>query len=71
MPSNQRQIIQQAKFAYFPLGKAFENQTETIDEQRRKQVKALEVLNPEKNQILKPIEGLFPKEMRNYEIKMK
>ena len=26
--SNQRQIIEQAQFAYFPLGKAFEKQTE-------------------------------------------
>ena len=24
LPSNQRQIIEQAKFAYFPLGKVFE-----------------------------------------------
>ena len=28
MPFNQRQIIEQAKFAYSPLGKAFEKQTE-------------------------------------------
>ena len=28
MPSNQTQIIEQAKFAYPPLGKAFERQTE-------------------------------------------
>ena len=28
MPSNQRQIIEQAKFAYCPLGKALEKQTE-------------------------------------------
>ena len=28
LPSNQRQIIEQAKFAYSPLGKAFEKQTE-------------------------------------------
>ena len=25
LPSNQRQIMEQAKFAYSPLGKAFEN----------------------------------------------
>ena len=25
LPSNQQQIIEQAKFTYFPLGKAFEN----------------------------------------------
>ena len=33
LPSNQRQIIEQAKFAYSPLGKAFEKQTNTIEEQ--------------------------------------
>ena len=27
LPSNQRQIIEQAKFTYSPLGKAFEEQT--------------------------------------------
>ena len=27
LPSNQRQIIEQAKFTYSPLGKAFEKQT--------------------------------------------
>ena len=26
LPSNQQQIIEQAKFTYFPLGKAFEKQ---------------------------------------------
>ena len=29
LPSNQGRIIEQAKFAYSPLGKAFEKQTET------------------------------------------
>ena len=28
LPSNQRQIIEQAKFAYFPLVKTFEKQTD-------------------------------------------
>ena len=28
LPYNQRQIIEQAKFAYSPLGKTFEKQTE-------------------------------------------
>ena len=28
LPSNQRKIIEQAKFPYSPLGKAFEKQTE-------------------------------------------
>ena len=44
LPSNQQQIIQQAKFNYSPLGKAFEKQTKTIEDQRKKQVVALESL---------------------------
>ena len=30
LPSNQKQIIEQAKFTYSPLRKAFEKQTKTI-----------------------------------------
>ena len=30
LPFNQKQIIEEAKFTYSPLGKAFEKQTETI-----------------------------------------
>ena len=33
LPSNQQQIIQQAKFTYSPLGKAFEKQIKTIEDQ--------------------------------------
>ena len=33
LPSNQRQIIEKAKFAYYPLGKAFEKQVKTIEYQ--------------------------------------
>ena len=33
LPSNQQQIIQQAKFNYSPLEKAFERQIETIEDQ--------------------------------------
>ena len=32
-PSNQKQIIEQAKFTYSPLGKAFEKKTKTIKDQ--------------------------------------
>ena len=32
-PSNQKQIIEQAKFTYSPLGNAFEKQTKTIEDQ--------------------------------------
>ena len=41
VPSNQQQIIQQAKFTYSPLGKAFEKQIKTIEDQGKKQVDAL------------------------------
>ena len=43
-PSNQQQIIEQAKFTYSPLGKAFEKQIKTIEGQSKKQVDALENL---------------------------
>ena len=42
LPSNQKQIIQQAKFAYSPLGKALEKQIKTIEDQGKKQVKAIQ-----------------------------
>ena len=41
LPSNQQQIIEQAKFTYSPLGKAFEKQTKTILDQGEKQIKAV------------------------------
>ena len=44
MPSNQQQIIEQAKFTYSPLGKAFEKQTKAIEDQGKKQVDALNTL---------------------------
>ena len=46
MPSNQQQIIEQAKFTYSPLGKAFEKQTKTIEDQEKKQIDALADLKP-------------------------
>ena len=48
LPPDQRRVIEQAKFAYSLLGKAFEKQTKTIEEQGQKQFEALEVLDPEK-----------------------
>ena len=42
LPSNQQQIIQQAKFTYSPLGKAFEKQIKTIEDQGNKQVKTIQ-----------------------------
>ena len=49
LPSDQSRIIEQARFTYSPLSKAFEKQIKTIEEQGKKQVEALEVLKPEKN----------------------
>ena len=46
MPSNQQQIIEQAKFTYSPLGKAFEKQAKTIEDQGKKQIDALADLKP-------------------------
>ena len=42
LPSNQQQIIEQAKFTYSPLGKAFEEQIKTIEDQGEKQIKAIQ-----------------------------
>ena len=44
LPSNQQQIIEQAKFTYSPLGKAFEKQIKAIEDQGQKQVDALKNL---------------------------
>ena len=46
LPSNQQQIIEQAKFTYSPLGKPFEKQIKAIEDQGKKQVEALENLKP-------------------------
>ena len=42
LPSNQQQIIEQARFTYFPLGKALEKQIKTIEDQGEKQIKAIQ-----------------------------
>ena len=44
LPSNQQQVIEQAKFTYSPFGKAFEKQIKTIEDQGQKQVDALNTL---------------------------
>ena len=36
LPSNQQQIIEQIKFTYSPLGKAFEEQIKTIEDKGKK-----------------------------------
>ena len=42
LPSDQSRIIEQNKFTYSPLNKVFERQIKTIEDQREKQIKALE-----------------------------
>ena len=42
LPSDQKQIIEQAKFTYSPLRKAFEKETKIFENQEEKQVKAIE-----------------------------
>ena len=42
MLSNQQQVIEQAKFTYFSLGKPFEKQVKTIEDQGQKQIKAIQ-----------------------------
>ena len=39
-------MIEQGKFNYYLLGKAFEKQMKKIEDQGKKQVKALKVLKP-------------------------
>ena len=66
-PSNQQQIVEQAWFTYSPLGKAFEKQIKTIEDQGKKQVEALNTLKSN-NQLT--IEDVIPKnELNNDEAK--
>ena len=58
LPSNQQQIIEQTKFTYSPLGKAFDKQIKTIEDQGKKQVDALNTLKSN-NQLT--IEDVIPK----------
>ena len=53
LPANEQQIIEEAKFTSSPLGKAFQKQTKTIEDQGKNQVDALVSL---KSKEIKPIE---------------
>ena len=46
LPSNQQQIVEQAKFTYSPLEKTFEKWIKTIEDQGKKHIDALENLRP-------------------------
>ena len=67
LPSNQQKIIKQVKFTYSSLGKAFEKQTKTIENQGNKQTDALESLKPSDKQ-LPSIKDFISKERLNPEI---
>ena len=49
LPSSNQQIIEQARFTYFPLGRAFNKQIKTIEDQGKKQVDALNTLKSDSN----------------------
>ena len=53
LPSNQQQTIEQIKLTYSPLGKAFDKQIKSIEDQGKKQADALKKL---KTKDIKPIE---------------
>ena len=81
IPSDQSRIIEQAKFLYSLLGKAFEKQIKTIEDQWTsralniedqgiKQVETLKTLKlNESKQDIKQIDRIFPKEMKTNENK--
>ena len=62
---NQRQLIEQAKFAYSPLGKAFEKQTE----KQIGDIKPLDLSN--KKDELKQIESIFSENLMSDLIRAK
>ena len=62
LPSSNQQIIEQARFTYSPLGKAFEKQIKTIEDQGKKQVDALNTLKSDNNKKLEiKNENIIPK----------
>ena len=67
LPSNQKQITEQAKFTYYPLGKAFKKQTKTIKGQGERQVDALKPLESSDKQ-LPSVKYFISKEKLNPEI---
>ena len=62
LSSNQQQIIEQAKFTYSPMGRAFAKQVKTIENQEQKQIDALNTLKSN-NQLT--IEDVIPKNVLN------
>ena len=46
---DKKQIIQQGKFTYSPVGKGFEKQIKTIEDREKKQVDVFNTLKPIKD----------------------
>ena len=67
LPSNQRQIIKQAKFTYSPRSKSFEKQTKTIEDQGQKQIDALKNLKSNTQELT--IKNIIPEDVLNDEAK--
>ena len=65
-PSNQQEIIEQAKFTYSPLGKAFEKQTKTIEDQGKKD-SALALLQGREMVFTAFKSGIFPRSEESQE----
>ena len=42
LPSDQRRVIEQAKFTYSPLGKSLGKETKAIEDQGKTQIKAIQ-----------------------------
>ena len=53
LTSNQQQITEQTKFTYSTLGKAFDKQIKTIEDQGKKQVDALNTLKSDNKKTIK------------------
>ena len=58
LPSNQQKIIEQARFTYSPLGKAFKKQIKTIEDQEQKQVEALNTLKSNNQLTIEDVNAL-------------
>ena len=71
LPSNQEQIIEQEKFTYSTLGKAFEKQIKTIEDQGKKQLDAFNTLNTLKSNNQLAIEDVIPKNALNNDVAKK
>ena len=66
LPSNQQQIIEPAKFTYSPLGKVFEKQVKTIEDQGQKQIDALKIWNQKNKENRFRINLIISQKLQSY-----